>query len=127
MLRRLMVFTLACTALAAFAWAQEGHPLTGSWHGQWTPEGAKTNNIVMFLRWENRQITGTINPGRASIAITSGTLDADKWMVHLEAKTKEGEPIVIDGKLDDIGSYNRTITGTWMQGPAKGDFKLTRD
>ena len=127
MLRRLILLTAACLALAAFALAQEGHPLTGSWHGQWTPAGAKTNNIVMFLKWENRQITGTINPGRAGIPITGGTLDAAKWMVHLEAKTKEGEPIVIDGKLDDIGSYNRTITGTWMQGSAKGDFKLTRD
>jgi hypothetical protein len=33
----------------------------------------------------------------------------------------------VDGKLDNLGSYNRTLTGTWMQGPVKGDFKVTRD
>ena len=35
--------------------------------------------------------------------------------------------IAADGKLDNIGSYNRNITGTWMQGGVKGDFKITRD
>lgn len=126
MLRRFFVMTLASAALATFGLAQEGHPLTGSWHGQWGPAGAK-KNVVMFLKWENRAITGTINPGRAGIAIKNASMDADKWMVHLEGDTKEGEHIVIDGKLDDIGSYNRTITGTWTQGSAKGDFKITRD
>jgi hypothetical protein len=35
--------------------------------------------------------------------------------------------MVFDGKLDNVGSYNRTITGTWTSGTKKGDFKLTRD
>jgi hypothetical protein len=51
--------------------------------------------------------------------------------VHLEGEGKDqaGNPVKIsaDGKMDNIGSYNRTITGTWTQGAAKGDFKLTRD
>jgi len=52
-------------------------------------------------------------------------------MVHFEADAKDqsGKPvhIVADGKLENIGSYNRTISGTWMQGDVKGDFKITRD
>jgi hypothetical protein len=36
-------------------------------------------------------------------------------------------PMVFDGKLDNVGSYNRTISGTWTSGAQKGDFKLTRD
>jgi hypothetical protein len=47
--------------------------------------------------------------------------------VHFEADTKDQKHISIDGKLDNIGSYNRTITGTWTEGTMKGDFKLTRD
>ncbi len=35
--------------------------------------------------------------------------------------------IVMDGKLENIGSYHRTITGTWMEGDKKGDFTITRD
>ena len=34
---------------------------------------------------------------------------------------------VIDGKLVNLGSYNRTLSGTWAEGATKGDFKLTRD
>jgi len=35
--------------------------------------------------------------------------------------------ISVEGQLNDIASAHRTITGTWRQGTAKGDFKLTRD
>jgi hypothetical protein len=51
--------------------------------------------------------------------------------VRIEGDTKEqsGAPVhfVAEGKLDDIGSYHRTLSGTWMQGAAKGNFKITRD
>ena len=50
---------------------------------------------------------------------------------HLaERAAKDKSPAVryvIDGKLSNLGSYNRTLTGTWTQGATKGDFKLTRD
>jgi hypothetical protein len=35
--------------------------------------------------------------------------------------------VTTEGRLDDIGSYHRTIAGSWRQGNAKGDFKITRD
>ena len=40
-----------------------------------------------------------------------------------------GNPVHIeaDGKIDNLGSYNRSISGTWTQGTTKGDFKVTRD
>jgi len=85
----------------------------------------------MYMKWDTKNVAGTINPGPKSIPLKVANLDADKWMVHFEADTKDqsGAPvhIVADGKLDNIGSYNRTITGTWTQGTAKGDFKITRD
>jgi hypothetical protein len=34
---------------------------------------------------------------------------------------------VIDGTVSNLGSYNRTLSGTWTQGATKGDFTLTRD
>ncbi len=42
-------------------------------------------------------------------------LEPSDWTVHIEAQSRDGQPIVIDAKLDDIGSYNRTLTGTWKQ------------
>jgi len=124
MTRRVAIFFLCFAALA-----QEGHPLTGTWHGDWGTSPTQRTRVVMYMKWDSKNIVGTINPGPKAIPLKVATLDADKWMVHFEADTKDRPPvhIVIDGKLDNIGSYNRTITGTWMQGSTKGDFKLTRD
>ena len=117
--------------LAGLALAQEGHPLTGSWHGDWGTSPTQRNRVVMSMQWDTKNIVGKINPGPNSIPLKVATLDPSKWTVHFEADGKDqgGAPvhIVIDGKLDNIGSYNRTITGTWMQGATKGDLKLTRD
>jgi hypothetical protein len=122
---------LFCVMAALPAWAQEGHPLTGSWHGAWTPTGGQRVPILMFMKWDSKNIVGSINPGPNAIPLKAAVLDASKWTVHFEADTKDqsGSPvhIVIDGKMDNIGSYNRTITGTWTQGATKGDFKITRD
>jgi hypothetical protein len=110
---------------------QEGHPMTGTWHGDWASSASQRTRLVLYMKWDSKNVTGMINPGPRSIPLTAATLDASKWTVHLEGEGKDqgGNPvkIVADGKMDNIGSYNRTITGTWSQGSAKGDFKLTRD
>ncbi len=121
------IAALASLALGMAAWAQEGHPLTGSWHGDWGTSPTQRTRVVMSMQWDTKNIVGKINPGPNSIPLKVATLDPSKWTVHFEADTKDSMHIVIDGKLDNIGSYNRTITGTWMQGSTKGDFKLTRD
>jgi len=114
-------------ALALPNWAQEGHPLTGSWHGEWHPAAGKRVPILLFLKWDSKAVIGTINPGPNAVPLKVATLDAANWTVHFEADAKDGSHIVIDGKLDNIGSYNRTITGTWSEGSARGDCKFTRD
>jgi hypothetical protein len=128
MLRR-SVFWLSLFAvpgIAAALWGQEGHPLTGSWHGEWHPAGQKIP-VLLYMKWNSKAIEGTINPGPKAVPLKVADLDASNWTVHFEADAKDQKHIVIDGKLENIGSYNRTITGTWTEGPMKGDFKLTRD
>lgn len=125
------VFVLACFIVAA-AVAQEGYPLIGTWSGEWGPSPNERAQVVVIMEWDGETLSGIINPGFPDAApIRVGTLDSTKWTVHLEAETKDerGNPvrIVIDGKLENIGSYNRTLSGTWIQGNVKGDFKLTRD
>jgi len=121
----LILFAVLLISLSA--WAQEGHPLTGSWHGEWHPAAGQKIPIFIFMKWNSKAIEGTINPGRNAIALKVANLDASNWTVHFEGDTKDQKHIVADGKLDEIGSYHRTITGTWTEGAMTGDFKLTRD
>jgi len=127
--RRLAAILLAL--FAALAFAQEGHPLSGTWHGEWTSASGQKSRIVMALKWDTKNVVGILNPGRRSAPFKEVILDPEKWTVDFEADAKDdaGKPVhvIADGKLENIGSYNRTITGTWMQGDAKGDFKITRD
>jgi hypothetical protein len=122
-----MVFFLVCLLLAIAAFAQEGHPLTGSWHGEWRTTGGPRNPVMIYMKWNSKNVEGTINPGPNAIPLKVANLDPSNWTVHLEADTKDQKHIVIDGKLDNIGSYNRTITGTWAEGATRADFKITRD
>ena len=111
--------------------AQEGHPLTGTWHGDYGASLAQRTQMVFLMHWDSKKVDGKVNPGANSTPLKVATLDASKWMVHFEADMKDQAgkpmPMVFDGKLENVGSYNRTITGTWTQGAQKGDFKLTRD
>jgi hypothetical protein len=127
MLQRLLVASLAAGAMAALGLAQEGHPLTGSWHGDWGTSAKDRTPVVLFMRWNNKSVDATLNPGRNGSPLKTVTLNPADWTVHIEGDTKAGEHVVADGKLADLGSYHRTISGTWTQGKAKGDFKLKRD
>lgn len=120
-----------CAALVRPLLAQEGHPLTGTWHGEWNSSPTQKTRLVLYLKYDGKDVTGMLNPGPRAVPLKAVTVDPSKWMIHFEAETKDpsGQTVQIvgDGKLDDIGSYNRHIAGTWMQGSAKGDFRITRD
>jgi hypothetical protein len=121
----------AYLGLAATVSAQFGHPLKGTWSGEWGATRDKQTHVVLELNWDGKVITGRINPGPTEVPLRSATLDPSSWSVHLEAERKDpsGGVIryVIDGKLENIGAYQRLITGTWSEGPAKGDFKVVRN
>jgi hypothetical protein len=123
---RQLGFRLACAALAVTAFAQQGHPLTGTWTGDWGATPTQRNQVTLVLDWDGKQVTGQINPGPDSIPIASVYVDVTTWTVRIEADPKAGH-ISAEGKLEDIGSYHRTLKGSWTQGTVKGDFKLTRD
>jgi hypothetical protein len=117
-------------ALSVFAAAaQEGHPLTGTWSGDWGAGANQRTHITVVMTWDGKTVSGTINPGPDAIPVAIA-LDVTKWTVRFDANAKSGPgpmKISAEGQLDDIASAHRTITGTWQQGTAKGDFKLTRD
>ena len=53
-----------------------------------------------------------------------------EWVVHFEGDGKDSKGATVhyvaDGKIENIGLYNRSISGTWVSGTTKGTFKLTR-
>ena len=121
-----LVLTLNVFAAAA----QEGHPLTGTWSGDWGPSAAQRTHITMVMTWDGKSVSGTINPGPDAIPVDTIGLDVTKWLVRFDANAKNASGpvrITAEGRLDDIASAHRTISGTWQQGSTKGDFKLTRD
>ena len=115
---------LSALLLSVSAFGQEGYPLDGTWRGEW---GADKTLAVVVMDWDGTTINGRINPGRNTINFTSASLNATDWTVHIEAQTREGQPIVIDGKLDELGSYHRTLTGTWTQDGATHPLTLKRE
>jgi hypothetical protein len=121
----LLVCAAICLLLVAPGAAQQGHPLTGTWSGDWGATPALRNQVTLVMNWDGKNVTGLINPGPDSIPISSVVLDVAKWTVRIEANGTAH--ISAEGKIEDLGSYHRTIKGTWTQGTAKGDFKLTRD
>ena len=133
MRRRLMYLALvgACLAVAAPVSAQFGHPLKGSWSGDWGPTKANRTHVLLDIGWDGKALNVVVNPGADGVTLPKTTIDFNTWSVHFEGdgKDKTGAAVhyVIDGRLENLGAYQRSITGTWTQGAVKGDFKITRN
>jgi hypothetical protein len=111
--------------------AQQGHPLTGTWNGDWGASVPQRNQVTIVMNWDGKNVTGVMNPGPDSVPLAGVYVDPTNWTVRFEADAKDasGKPVHIaaEGRLQDIGAYHRTLAGSWTQGSVKGDFKLTRD
>ena len=120
-------FLVACLSLSA----QEGHPLVGSWHGDRGANAKNRTDVTLVMDWDGTQLSGVVNPGFESMKLQNAKLTPKDWSVHfeLDAKDAAGRPTrcLVDGKLDRLGSDQRTLAGTWVCGSVKQDFKLTRD
>jgi hypothetical protein len=121
------VLLAALALLPVAASAQEGYPLDGTWRGEWGQAGGEQTLAVVVMNWDGKMINGRINPGRNTINFTSAALNPADWSVHIEAQTREGEQIIIDGVLSDLGSYHRKLTGTWTSAGVENQLVLTRE
>ena len=126
------VVLVGVLSFGAAARGQEGHPLVGTWYGDWGPTPQQRHDVTIVMTWDGKSIGGTIDPGPDAVSFKTATLDSSAWTVHIEAErpakgATAAVRYVIDGKLANLGSYNRTLSGAWTDGASKGDFKLTRD
>lgn len=115
--------------IAVSATAQEGHPLKGSWIGEWESNEAHGESVLLVLDWDGESITGIINPGTDDIEIDGATLDPSDWSVRIEADAQaDGETLsyVIEGHIEDLELPSRTIVGTWRHDNGRGAFEVQR-
>lgn len=123
---------LLALVLIAAAHAQTGHPAKGSWLGYWGPDDSNQHRIRLLLDWQNREITGVINPGRNQVPIEKAELDVSDWTLTIQAEMPTGngstEHYVVTGQLKNLGSWsNRVYEGTYTLGNEHGSFKATRN
>jgi hypothetical protein len=124
-----LALAIVCAAGVAAAYAQEGHPLVGTWHGTWGPTAAERHDVTIVLEFDGKAVTGMMNPGPDAIRFDTVTLDPGRWSVHFEATPKQTNAarIVIEATIHDVTNRRRSLAGTWTQGSVKGDFTVTRD
>jgi hypothetical protein len=144
MLQRRITCLLSIAALLLLGLpliAQFGHPLKGSWSGEWWLKKGEENRVLLDFDWDGKALSGMLNPGTDNATLQKLSLQTppvenvgkamDPWVLHFEADVKDssGKMVhyVVDGKLQNIGAYNKFITGTWTVGNQKGEFKVTRN
>jgi len=132
---------LLICALVMPAFAQMGHPLKGSWSGDWWLKKGEESHVLLDFDWDGKTLKGMLNPGTDNATLQKLTLDPppidnvakamDPWLLHFEADAKDasGKAVhyIVDGKLQNIGAFNKFITGTWSVGTQKGEFKVVRN
>ncbi len=145
--RSLRLFVLlAATILAVAASAQEGHPLAGTWYGDYGA-GSQKFDLTVIMKWDGRNVTGTINPGPDATPITSAVMDITpgkpapegqnstagippQFHVRFEADLPNpaggAGPVRFEGTIQNPVAGNRTITGTWTRGNERGTFQIRR-
>src|SRR5215475_9882896 len=121
---------LTCLSFMVPSFAQQGHPLTGTWNGDWGANPSQRTPVTLVMTWDGKDVKGIVNPGPDS-SVTVVSVEVSNWTVHFEMDMKDASGKMVhvsaDGKLEDLGSYHRTISGAWRQGTTNGTFKLTRE
>jgi hypothetical protein len=135
---RALLLVAAVVAFAAVGRAQEGHPLTGTWYGDYGT-GAQRKDLTFIMKWDGSKSTGIMNPGPGAQPITSVVLDVipgkpgGRSLNNPDAeaaippvfnvKIVVGD-LTLDGKMLNPVGGNRSIVGTYTKGTEKGPFTI---
>ena len=84
----LVLCLLTGLALARVAFAQEGHPLVGTWYGDWGTSPTQRTQITVVMTWDGKNISGIIDPGPDAYPIKTATLDSTTSRPRLMIATR---------------------------------------
>ena len=94
-----LICLLMVLAVTVSAIAQEGHPLTGTWYGEFGPNATKRNDLTVILNWDGKTVTGIVNPGPNVVQIKVATLDSTinngLFILKRTPKTRRAEWITL--------------------------------
>jgi hypothetical protein len=143
----LYVATLSAAVLmvCASVSGQEGHPLAGTWYGDYG-SGAQRRDLTVIMKWDGRAVTGSINPGPTARPLTAVTMTITPGKPASERQSgselggqqsTQGVPPVFQVRIEVDGNVfegtiqnpvagNRRLTGTWTRGAERGTFQLRR-
>ncbi len=128
-MRKLHFVGLAVVFLlvAAGAFAQSGakDPLSGTWVGDWGPSASDRNQVTVELKYDGKNLTGTVNPGEHAVKLEKCTYDPKTMKVHMEADAKGHSGAMVHYKIDGKVEGS-SMTGTWNHDTTKGDFKIAK-
>ena len=132
---------LVVVLLAVTVTAQEGHPLAGTWYGDYTV-GAQKRDLTIIMAWDGKTASGTINPGPEAIPLTSVALTITPGKPAPEGQNSTtgvpptfhvrfqanlpGGATTFEGTIQNPVAGNRRLTGTWTRGSEKGVFAIRR-
>ena len=69
---------------------QQGHPLSGSWHGEWNPPGgADPMDLTVIMDWDGTAATGLVNPVTNRAPFQNAVLDSSGWSVRFEVDVND--------------------------------------
>lgn len=136
-MRTVLIALAVMLTVAALPTAQEGHPLAGTWYGEYEVSKQK-RDLTVIMTWDGKQTTGTMNPGATATPITSAALDITPGKPAPDGRdSTEGIPptfkvrfesggMTFEGTLQNPVAGNRRIVGTWTRGAERGTFQLRR-
>lgn len=134
-----LVFVVAVVIAAGIATisAQEGHPLEGTWYGDYSTGNQRTD-LTVVMKWDGKTVSGLINPGPNSKPLTSVVLDIipGKPAPQGQQSTTGVPPtfkvrfdvdgMTFEGTLRNPVGGNRQLVGTWKRGAQSGAFLIRR-
>ena len=138
-MKRLLLPFLICITLGLLACQAKaeqppvGDPLTGTWVGSFGNGSWDQNTISLELKWDGKNLTGTVKPGNPSgsmyrsftpFNIEKASYDPSTNTIKFNALfSPRDRTYIVTGKVT-----RDAITGTWDRPDERrnGDFKLTR-
>lgn len=120
LIRGLTIF-MGLGLLAGAASAQEGHPLKGSWIGEWSGNTTHGEFVLIVMDWDGEEVTGVINPGTDNMEIENVDLDTSDWSVEIQAGG-----YTIDAVVENLELPTRSLAGSWRSSNGSGEFDIVR-